>query len=132
MKVLKKIGALLIVGMLVFAMPTVSLAGQKEITLEWNHDGVDLDTFKLYYGTAPGGPYTNNVVMDVVDVMAGVFQTVEIILAPDNAETTYYFAVTALDSDGNESDFSNEVSFIVDFENPSEPYQLKIIIKVKP
>ena len=132
MKVLKKLGALLIVGMLVFAVPIVGFAGQKEITLEWNHDGVDLNTFKLYYGITPGGPYTNNVTVDVVDAMAGVFQTAEIILAPDAAETTYYFAVTALDSDSNESGFSNEVSYIIDFENPSEPYQLKIIIQATP
>lgn len=80
----------------------------KSATLLWapattNSDGTplsDLAGYRVYYGTASGN-YTTTV--DVSDPAATSAQIDG--LTPN---TTYYFAVTAYDSSGNESSFSNE------------------------
>jgi hypothetical protein len=77
-------------------------------TLVWNPpttnaDGtplVDLAGYKVYYGTSSLN-YPWNV--DVGNVTTYTIDT----LTP---EVTYFFAVTAYDTSGNESEFSNEVS----------------------
>ncbi len=79
-------------------------------TLTWdppstNADGTpltDLDGYKIYYCTSSGN-YTK-----VVNV--GNVTTYKI--EPLNPGT-YYFTVTAYDTSGNESDYSNEVSRII-------------------
>lgn len=76
------------------------------VTLTWdppttNADGsplTDLAGYKVHYGTATGA-YTKT-----VDVHNVTTHRVE-----DLAPGTYYFAVTAYDLSGNESDYSNEV-----------------------
>ena len=81
-------------------------------TLSWiapttNMDGTplsDLASFRIHYGTT-SGTYTQ--VVDVLDPNA-TGQTITG-LSPN----TYYFAVTAYDLSGNESVFSNEVSWLV-------------------
>jgi len=55
--------------------------------------------FKVYYGTA-SRTYTH-----IIDVM-----TVTNCMISSLAPGTYYFAITAYDSSGIESDFSNELS----------------------
>jgi len=81
--------------------------GTENTTLSWdtptnNTDGTeltDLAGYKVYYGTS-SGVYDN--VIDVADVTTYTLT--------DIAPATYYFAVTAYDELGNESDYSNEVS----------------------
>jgi hypothetical protein len=86
-------------GLLVFA------AGAKagsSVTLTWSPSG-DPNTagYKVYFGGASGN-YTNSITVGNVTgfVVAGL---------ADGA--TYYFAATAYDDTGDESDFSNETSF---------------------
>ncbi len=62
----------------------------------------DLAGYKVYYGTASGN-YT-----EVKDV--GNVTTVSIDELPGIQSGIWYFAVTAYDTSGNESDYSNEVS----------------------
>lgn len=78
-----------------------------------NMDGtpaVDLAGYKLYWGTSPG-VYTNVVTAPICIncpvPVAGATERACVALAPGD---TYYFALTAYDTDGNESDYSNEVS----------------------
>ena len=74
----------------------------RAVTLEWdaNHES-NLAGYRMYYGAATG-TYTN--FFDVGNV------TVTTVL--NLAEgVTYYFAVTAYDSLGQESEFSNEVIY---------------------
>ena len=81
--------------------------GTENTTLSWdtptnNTDGTeltDLAGYKVYYGTS-SGVYDN--VIDVADVTTYTLT--------DISPATYYFAVTAYDELGNESDYSNEVS----------------------
>jgi hypothetical protein len=68
-----------------------------------NSDGTiltDLDGYKVYYGTSPGTYGTPLNVGNVTTYTIGNL----------SSGTTYYFAVTAIDISGNESDYSNEVS----------------------
>ncbi len=70
-----------------------------------NADGTiltDLAGYKIYYGTESGN-YTE--VRNVENVT-----TVPIDELPDIQSGIWYFAVTAYDTSGNESDYSNEVN----------------------
>ena len=79
------------------------LAEAGTVTLGWDpNTEADLAGYKLYYGNSPGVPqsYTHTVPINnrsatswELSLSAGI----------------YYFALTALDSAGNESGFSNEV-----------------------
>ncbi|MGQ9570185.1 MAG: InlB B-repeat-containing protein [Thermodesulfovibrionales bacterium] len=79
-------------------------------TLSWegpsaNTDGspiTDLAGYKIYYGTSSGN-YSEHI--DVGNVKN---YTIDNLVEG----LTYYFAVTAYDTSGNESDFSNEVSLV--------------------
>ena len=90
-----------------------------DATLSWdepitNSDGTpltDLAGYKLYYGTTSGS-YSDN-----IDV--GSVTTYQITNLTDGL--TYYFAVIAYDTSGNESDYSNEVSKTMDTEPPPPP-----------
>jgi len=71
------------------------------LDLVWDaNQETDLAGYKVYYGTS-SGEYIDSI--DVEDVTA---------YRLDNLleEVTYYVAVTAYDTSGNESDFSEEVS----------------------
>ena len=64
---------------------------------------MDLTGFNLYWGTSPG---TYGAPIALMDPAATAYQ---LELAPG----TYYVAITALDADGNESEFSNEIATTV-------------------
>ena len=67
--------------------------------LSWDPPQEGVAGFKVYYGTSPG-TYTGS-----IDVGMTPSYTVSGL-----SSGSYYFAVTATDSSGNESGFSNEVS----------------------
>lgn len=75
-----------------------------EVSLTWDpNNETTLAGYKLYYGTSSQN-YTES-----VDVDINTAHTLE------NLEEgqTYYFALTAYDTEGNESGFSNEISYEV-------------------
>ena len=76
-------------------------------TLQWSTPAAYIDNtpvtvsgYKIYFGTEPGN-YTS--VLNVGNVNSYTVQTL-------TANTTYYFAVTAYDSNGVESDPTDEQS----------------------
>ena len=79
------------------------------ITMSWtaptqNEDGsalIDLDAYKIYYGTSPGN-YSSQVRIDSPGLTTYVLNN----LTP----ATYYIVATAINSGGRESVFSNEIS----------------------
>ncbi len=72
-------------------------------TLSWNASGgPDLEGYKVYQATASGG-YGAPIATVTMDFTSYTITTLD-------AGTTYFFAVTAYNSDGAESSFSNEVS----------------------
>ena len=84
-----------------------STGSSNSATITWdapttNADGTpltDLAGYKLYYGTSSGN---YSVAIDVGNVTTFKVDGL--------SSGTYYFAVTAYDASGNESDYSNEVS----------------------
>ncbi len=85
-------------SILVFLFSTNVFAGQ--VSLAWNASTSTVSGYKVYYGTASGN-YASN-------VNVGNATTSTVSNLTDGS--TYYFAVKAYDSAGNESGFSNEVS----------------------
>jgi hypothetical protein len=74
------------------------------VTLSWTQSSSpDVTGYNIYYGTA-SGVYTSK-------IMVGNVTTATI--SNLNCGTTYYFSATTLDSNGDESGFSNETLFIV-------------------
>ena len=65
-------------------------------------EGPDLAGYKIYQATAPGG-YGAPIAILTVDVTRYTVTGLEF-------GTTYFFTVTAYNSNGAESSFSNEVS----------------------
>lgn len=72
-------------------------------TLSWDANaGPDLAGYKVYQATTSGG-YGAPIAALPMDVTSYTVAGLE-------ASTTYFFVVTAYNSDGTESSFSNEVS----------------------
>mgnify|MGYP001310298630 CR=1 FL=1 len=82
---------------------TITSTGNDFINLTWYESELgDLAGYKLYFDTDSSGyPYDNNI--DVGNVTSYSLSNLPL-------GTTYYFAVTTYDTDGNESWYSNEVT----------------------
>ena len=88
----------------VIGMAPAGWAGQA--TLTWNaNTEQDLWGYKIYHGTSPGS-YSDSVLTGLTATPD--FPQYTVINLTDGS--SYYFVVTALDTFGNESAFSNEVS----------------------
>jgi hypothetical protein len=112
----------------VFSITLALLAGvagteAASVSLGWTPSSdTNVVGYNIYYGTASGN-YTGKVtVADVSSVTIPNF----------NGGDTYYFAATAFDSAGDESDFSTETQFIVpgvlalsSGTNPGDPMVIK-------
>lgn len=86
--------------------------GASALTVAWDPNTEDdLAGYKVYYGTQSGN---YDFVVDVGNVAQYTVSNLE-------PETQYYFAVTAYDTSGNESDFSEEVGSITSEGPPPEP-----------
>jgi len=85
-------------------LPFVSTASAASATLAWDHNQEnDLAGYRLYYGSA-GGNYSK-----VIDVGNNNQHKVSGLAAG----ATYYFAVTAYNTQGLESDYSTELSHTI-------------------
>jgi len=96
-----------------------------DVTLEWNpNPESDLAGYKIYFGQTKGGPYTGAGSPIVIAYTAQGF-----VLAspewriPTLADGTWYFVVTAFDTEGLESGYSNEV---MTNGRPGTPINLRI------
>ena len=90
---------------LVFLSPlTVRSVLAADVTLEWDPNSEpDIAGYKIYYGLESGN-YTTT-------INVGNFTTC--VISDLDSGQTYYFAATAYNNDGYESDYSNEVSYTV-------------------
>lgn len=78
-------------------------AGDKQITLSWNaNTEADFLRYRIYGGTTPN-PTTK------IDSVDGVANTTKTLTGLSNG-TKYYFRITAVDQNLNQSGFSNEVN----------------------
>jgi len=86
-----------------------AVAGDKMVTLSWDAatDNVGVTGYKIFYGTASVSSDTASYTKGPIDVKNVLTYDIKDLVN----DTTYYFAVTAYDAAGNESEFySTEVS----------------------
>jgi len=87
---------------------TVPLTGtgvapvQHSVALTWNASTSTVAGYNVYRGTVSGGPYTK--------INSSLVASLGYTDSAVQSGTTYYYVTTAVDSSGNESVFSNEVS----------------------
>ncbi|MDG1301240.1 MAG: DNRLRE domain-containing protein, partial [Opitutae bacterium] len=84
------------------AAPTgvAAVVNGSEVELDWADSGAGVDFYGVYRSENTGGPYTH--LLDTSET--------SYLQSPVAEDVTYYYVVTALDSDGNESAYSAEVS----------------------
>jgi hypothetical protein len=81
-----------------------AIAGNAQVTLRWNKNTEsDFAQYRIYRSISP------NPTIKVDSTTGGITDTTKIITGLTNG-TTYYFRVTAVDSSGLESGYSNEVN----------------------
>ncbi|MDM7917258.1 MAG: fibronectin type III domain-containing protein [Candidatus Eisenbacteria bacterium] len=79
-----------------------SITGDEEVTILWYpNEEPDLDRYRVYRGDHPTGSY--------VQIASVPASSVEYVDQDVTNGETYYYAVSALDWDGNESDLSPEL-----------------------
>jgi len=107
--------------LLILALSGLGIAA--DVSLAWNQSvSTDVTQNKVYWGTASGN-YTNSVTITAAEAYT-------VTGLPEDGGT-YYFAVTALDSSGNESGFSNEVfTTLTDTTPPAPPTGLNIVEEI--
>jgi hypothetical protein len=89
-----------------FILISAVSASARTVTLAWDDNSEpDLDHYVVYWGFNPGD-YVYNSIDNGDDIGLGTEYSVDI---PDD-DQIYFFAVTAVDVSGLESDFSNEVN----------------------
>ena len=93
-------------GLLPVATGSVTLAWEPPTTNEDGSPLIDLAGFRVYYGTSSG---------DYIDVInVGYFSSCSLDSLDElPTDQALYFSVTAYDSFGNESAYSNEISAII-------------------
>lgn len=93
---------LILINALAFCFQFPVLAGQS-VSLTWDAPGnANIVGYKIYYGTAS----------HTYDHVLGVGNTTTTTISGLAEGVMYYFVATAIDSAGNESDFSNETAFV--------------------
>ena len=115
--------ALTLLTLVVLAALTPLSALADSITLAWDPSpGTNIAGYNLYFGVASGN-YTNM-------VSAGNATTVMVSGLVEG--TTYFFAATAYDTSGVESDFSSETNYLPPFSGNQPPVILAIGSHVTP
>ncbi len=106
------LGSILFLGLLFQGIPAFSatLPAGASVTLAWDTNAdPNIAGYHLYYGGA-SGTYTN-------EVNAGLASSSTV--SGLTIGVTYYFAVTAYDSFGQESGYSSEVTYLVPEPQPT-------------
>ena len=117
----------------VFLMTSVAYGAN--VTFRWSaNTEADLAKYKLYQAETAGGPYTKAQVVGEGNLVAII--TVDLAAAPQVHPTEYtlagvadgqhYWVLSAADLSNNESNFSNEVTTIIDSTPPAPPGGLSI------
>ena len=93
-----------------------------EIHISWDiNTESDLEGYRVYMGDNPGGPYTR------LNTSVDNSYTWKVV---DPIEKLVYFVVTAYDTSGNESGYSNEANIYVDNVAPENPTGTTIQINI--
>ena len=93
------------IGSIALSGTGVTVPVSHSASLNWSLDSSATNGYNVYSGSASGGPYTK---LNSQSVMPTSYMDTAV-----QAGQTYYFVVTALDANNNESGYSNEVSALV-------------------
>ena len=97
------------IGIILFSLPGISAA---QVTLSWDaNTEPNLAGYKVYYGVSSGN----------YQLYKDVGKTTTTSISSLQSGSTYYFAITAYDHSGSESEYSNEVSYTP---GPGCPYEI--------
>ena len=128
---MKRLRMLLLV---LFALLFAGVAHAADITLAWDaNTESNLAGYKMYYSTTrAGGPYDGT---EIPGMPSPIDIPLTALSDPANPqvsatglpEGTYYFVVTAYDTVGNESGYSNEVGAQIDWTAPVPPGALRVV-----
>ncbi len=120
--------ALLVLAISVLMFVSITFAGEKTVRLNWEQNiPTDFLRWDVYKSNVVGGPYT--LLTSVLYVAGETDHTSDqVIVAPDDAVTIYYFVLISLDTSGNPSPYSNEASVPIDFEAPDAAFSLTVTI----
>ena len=124
---MKKLVMLLIC--LFFILGTSILAKPVGVQFAWQQDipsPNDLKGWKLYKSNTIGGPYIFVTEILFTSIQTEYTATLNVDY-PDNAKTKYFFVLTAFDTSGNESGYSNEVAKEMDFLAPVAPKSFRVL-----
>lgn len=114
---MKKIFSILIMALSLALFSATAMAAGGTINLAWDaNTETDLAGYKIYQGSAAGGPYT-------LTQTLGTVTTATVTVTTDGK---FYFVATAFDTAGNESGYSNEVSKTIDTFPPMAPTNLRL------
>lgn len=117
------------------SMPATAQGTSKDKTLTfmWEQElHPDLAGWKLYEVTqpTPGGAKVYTHLVDIpYTAPATTFQSNYTLQAPVGQTTTKLYVLTAFDTSGNQTEYSNEASVTVDFQPPPKPMNLRITIQ---
>lgn len=117
---------ILLAILLVLAMAFAAQAA--DVTLAWDpNTEPDLAGYRIYMSIA-SGTY-DKAVDKVADIAVGT-ETATVAVLPEDGRAIYFVA-TAYDTSGNESGFSNEVSWQVpDVVPPAEPKDFRLVVNM--
>ena len=110
---------------LLFVLAVLFLAtsafAASNVTFEWDaNNEADLAGYRLYQSTQ-SGTYVGNPV-------ATIAKGTEMVTLTDVPDGTWYWVLTAYDTNDNESEYSNEVTASLDTEAPAPPQNFIITL----
>jgi fibronectin type 3 domain-containing protein len=124
---MRRISRFVVFVLVTFALGSVSLATRVDaatsnVSLAWDAStSVDVIGYRVYQSTMSG------VYDKATDKKCDVVAAAKTCTISGLADGRYYWVATAYDSAGNESDFSNEVSKLMDTTAPSAPGNCRIV-----
>lgn len=131
MRTFKIFTAAVIVSILVCVFSLAARADE-EITLAWDEPAADIAKgdfggWTLYSSFTSGGPYSELTSI----AYTGAFDYTQAVSIPEvvGAAVTYFFVLDAVDTSGNRSGKSNEVSqTFTDTTAPAKPMTLRLVV----
>lgn len=136
---MKKLTKKVLIGIGVLALSlglySITKAGDKELTFNWEQTiSTDFAGWNLYMkadstGNGDLANYTKVMTIPYSGSEEVTYEQDFDLNSPDGEVHTYYFVLTAFDTSDNESDASNEVDASIDFEKPSKPSNIRVVVK---
>ena len=131
---MKKLIFALLTVVLIVALAAPAWAGNKQLNFAWEQvlpETNDLKEWRMYSATQSGGPYTLMATIPYVSPET-TYTSAQQMTSPDGQRIQYFFVMTAVDTSGNETGYSNECDAWIDFEAPNKPTNYTVTVTVVP